>query len=174
MDQVSPVGNLLIESVESCSWNSSPPRQSPVCVNSSIAPYSEDDSHHRVVNVESAYSESGGSFCDALTPGRSLDSEQPEDILSSEYEENHTSSYENNSTAINEGEARPVSLNQPQIKISNSEAVAQGLNFNPISSLTSVEPGKKDPRIHVSLEGGELWRQFLQVGTEMIITRSGR
>ena len=37
-----------------------------------------------------------------------------------------------------------------------------------------VDPGKGDPNILVSLESAELWHQFYQAGTEMIITKSGR
>ena len=37
-----------------------------------------------------------------------------------------------------------------------------------------VAPGKADPNIVVSLEGADLWHQFYQAGTEMIITKSGR
>lgn len=39
---------------------------------------------------------------------------------------------------------------------------------------TFLQPGKKDPRIMIALEGAELWDQFFQAGTEMIITKSGR
>jgi hypothetical protein len=39
---------------------------------------------------------------------------------------------------------------------------------------TILPPGKKDPRIVIALEGAELWDQFFQAGTEMIITKSGR
>lgn len=37
-----------------------------------------------------------------------------------------------------------------------------------------VAPGKADPNIVVQLEGADLWHQFYQAGTEMIITKSGR
>ena len=37
-----------------------------------------------------------------------------------------------------------------------------------------VNPGKGDPNIVVSLESADLWHQFYQAGTEMIITKSGR
>lgn len=39
---------------------------------------------------------------------------------------------------------------------------------------TYLQPGKQDKNIIVSLEGAELWHQFYQAGTEMIITKSGR
>lgn len=39
---------------------------------------------------------------------------------------------------------------------------------------TYLPPGKQDKNIVVSLEGAELWHQFYQAGTEMIITKSGR
>ena len=37
-----------------------------------------------------------------------------------------------------------------------------------------INPGKGDPNIVVSLESADLWHQFYQAGTEMIITKSGR
>lgn len=37
-----------------------------------------------------------------------------------------------------------------------------------------VDPGKADPNIAISLESADLWHQFYQAGTEMIITKSGR
>lgn len=37
-----------------------------------------------------------------------------------------------------------------------------------------VAPGKVDPNIVVQLEAADLWHQFYQAGTEMIITKSGR
>lgn len=39
---------------------------------------------------------------------------------------------------------------------------------------TFLQPGKKDSCIMIALEGAELWDQFFQAGTEMIITKSGR
>lgn len=33
---------------------------------------------------------------------------------------------------------------------------------------------KSDPNIKISLENAELWQQFHQIGTEMIITKLGR
>lgn len=39
---------------------------------------------------------------------------------------------------------------------------------------TYLQPGKQDKNIVISLEGAELWHQFYQAGTEMIITKSGR
>jgi hypothetical protein len=33
---------------------------------------------------------------------------------------------------------------------------------------------KRDPNIKVNLENEELWTQFHQIGTEMIITKMGR
>lgn len=41
-------------------------------------------------------------------------------------------------------------------------------------SLCPGVPGKKDPNVKVTLENEELWRQFDEVGTEMIITKTGR
>lgn len=35
-------------------------------------------------------------------------------------------------------------------------------------------PGERDPNIRVSLENEDLWRQFDEIGTEMIITKTGR
>lgn len=39
---------------------------------------------------------------------------------------------------------------------------------------TYLPPEKQDKNIMISLEGAELWHQFYQAGTEMIITKSGR
>ena len=47
-------------------------------------------------------------------------------------------------------------------------------NPTPMLFGSFVAPGKADPNIVVSLEGAELWHQFYQAGTEMIITKSGR
>lgn len=182
MDQISPVGNLLIQSVESCSWDNSSPRQSPGAVDTTIASYSEDENHHlvQVVNVETAPSESGGSLCDALTPGGAVEADQPEDILIPEYgghqytNEDSKSTYRNQSPIVNAEESQPTSVNVSQLQRNEVQPDAEQVDINSMASTPYVEPGKKDPRVHVSLEGGELWRQFLQVGTEMIITRSGR
>ncbi len=35
-------------------------------------------------------------------------------------------------------------------------------------------PGKRDPNIVVKLDNKELWERFHAIGTEMIITKSGR
>ncbi len=35
-------------------------------------------------------------------------------------------------------------------------------------------PGKRDPGVSVHLDNKELWERFHQIGTEMIITKSGR
>ncbi len=43
-----------------------------------------------------------------------------------------------------------------------------------LSFGTYIPPEKVDKNIMFSLEGAELWHQFYQVGTEMIITKSGR
>ncbi len=34
--------------------------------------------------------------------------------------------------------------------------------------------GKRDPNIKVTLENQSLWREFHEIGTEMIITKMGR
>ena len=39
---------------------------------------------------------------------------------------------------------------------------------------TYLPPEKQNKNIGISLEGADLWRRFYQVGTEMIITKSGR
>ena len=43
-----------------------------------------------------------------------------------------------------------------------------------ISFGTHLPPEKQDRSIVIALEGAELWHQFFQAGTEMIITKSGR
>ena len=43
-----------------------------------------------------------------------------------------------------------------------------------LSFGTYVPPEKQNKKIVVTLEGAELWHQFYQAGTEMIITKSGR
>lgn len=35
-------------------------------------------------------------------------------------------------------------------------------------------PGKKDPNVTVHLDNDDLWKEFHGIGTEMIITKSGR
>lgn len=46
--------------------------------------------------------------------------------------------------------------------------------IQPESSGPTGKVDIKDSRIHVILEGAELWRRFNAVGTEMIITKAGR
>ncbi len=43
-----------------------------------------------------------------------------------------------------------------------------------ISFGTHLPPEKQDQNVMVALEGSDLWHQFFQAGTEMIITKSGR
>ena len=43
-----------------------------------------------------------------------------------------------------------------------------------ISFGTHLAPEKQDHNVIISVEGAELWHQFFQAGTEMIITKSGR
>lgn len=43
-----------------------------------------------------------------------------------------------------------------------------------LSFGTHLAPEKQDRNVIISLEGAELWHQFFQAGTEMIITKSGR
>ncbi len=50
-----------------------------------------------------------------------------------------------------------------------SSSIPQSLQFG-----THLQPGMRDNNIVISLEGAELWHQFFQAGTEMIITKSGR
>ena len=45
---------------------------------------------------------------------------------------------------------------------------------SPILFGSFAAPGKADPSIVVQLEAADLWHQFYQAGTEMIITKSGR
>ena len=40
--------------------------------------------------------------------------------------------------------------------------------------LAAAASVKSDPNIKISLENAELWQQFHQIGTEMIITKLGR
>lgn len=47
-------------------------------------------------------------------------------------------------------------------------------NSSPMLFGSFVAPGKANPNIIVSLEAADLWHQFYQAGTEMIITKSGR
>ena len=61
-------------------------------------------------------------------------------------------------------------------EVKASEPIQPAADSNPSPMLfgSFVSPGKLDPNIVVSLEGADLWRQFYQAGTEMIITKSGR
>lgn len=43
-----------------------------------------------------------------------------------------------------------------------------------LSFGTHLSPEKQDRNVIISLEGADLWHQFFQAGTEMIITKSGR
>jgi hypothetical protein len=40
--------------------------------------------------------------------------------------------------------------------------------------LAAAASVKSDPNIKIELENAELWQQFHQIGTEMIITKLGR
>ncbi len=44
---------------------------------------------------------------------------------------------------------------------------------DPTGNIPGV-PGEKDPNIKADLENSDLWSQFNDVGTEMIITKTGR
>ena len=61
-----------------------------------------------------------------------------------------------------------------EVKTSESIQPAADTNSSPMLFGSFVAPGKLDPNIVVSLEGADLWHQFYQAGTEMIITKSGR
>ena len=56
------------------------------------------------------------------------------------------------------------------------ESIQPAATTNPSPMLfgSFVAPGKADPNIVVSLEAADLWHQFYQAGTEMIITKCGR
>ena len=45
---------------------------------------------------------------------------------------------------------------------------------NPTAQMTPGAPGEKDPKIKVKLENEDLWTEFNKIGTEMIITKTGR
>ena len=66
--------------------------------------------------------------------------------------------------------------NQYVEEVKTSEPIQPAADTNPSPMLfgSFVAPGKLDPNIVVSLEGADLWHQFYQAGTEMIITKSGR
>ncbi len=61
-------------------------------------------------------------------------------------------------------------------EVKTSESIQPAVDTNPSPMLfgSFVSPGKLDPNVVVSLEGADLWHQFYQSGTEMIITKSGR
>ncbi len=70
---------------------------------------------------------------------------------------------------------------QSQATATTTEQQAAPAKCNEICSIpqclqfgTYIAPEVQDKRIMISLEGAELWHQFYQVGTEMIITKSGR
>ena len=48
------------------------------------------------------------------------------------------------------------------------------MGMDPSSSASVGPPGQRDPNIKADLENSELWSQFNEVGTEMIITKTGR
>ena len=48
------------------------------------------------------------------------------------------------------------------------------MGMDPSSSAAGSPAGQKDPNIKADLENSELWSQFNEVGTEMIITKTGR
>ncbi len=43
-----------------------------------------------------------------------------------------------------------------------------------LAAAAAASAVKSDPNIKISLENAELWQQFHQIGTEMIITKLGR
>lgn len=61
-----------------------------------------------------------------------------------------------------------------EVKTSDPIQPAADTTPSPMLFGSFVSPGKLDPNVVVSLEGAELWHQFYQAGTEMIITKSGR
>ena len=63
-----------------------------------------------------------------------------------------------------------ASAEQPQeANTADSAAIPACLQFG-----TILPPEKQNKKIKVTLEGDQLWQQFYQAGTEMIITKSGR
>lgn len=80
------------------------------------------------------------------------------------------------SAGVYEGEEEPyqqqvVDMTAPPASVAGSSlrSIPQCVRFG-----TFLPPGKQDKKIVISLEGAELWHQFYQAGTEMIITKSGR
>ena len=63
-----------------------------------------------------------------------------------------------------------------KMHVKTSEPIQPAVDTNPSPMLfgSFVSPGKLDSNVVVSLEGADLWHQFYQAGTEMIITKSGR
>jgi len=43
-----------------------------------------------------------------------------------------------------------------------------------LAAAAAASAVKSDPNIKIALENAELWQQFHQIGTEMIITKLGR
>lgn len=58
-----------------------------------------------------------------------------------------------------------------QLASSQSTAAMMAHRHLAAAAAASV---KSDPNIKISLENAELWQQFHQIGTEMIITKLGR
>ena len=67
-------------------------------------------------------------------------------------------------------EVPPSTSSEPPVtKCADICSIPQCLRFG-----TYIVPEQQDKNIMISLEGAELWHQFYQAGTEMIITKSGR
>lgn len=63
----------------------------------------------------------------------------------------------------------PAAAEPQEAEHTDSTAIPPCLQFG-----TCLSPEKQNKKIVVSLEGAELWHQFYEAGTEMIITKSGR
>jgi hypothetical protein len=56
-------------------------------------------------------------------------------------------------------------------------ATPMGMDSSPVTGNNGVlpgVPGERDPNIKADLENSDLWSQFYDSGTEMIITKTGR
>ena len=173
-----------IQEITACSPTSIPCNRQIVEVHNVV------DIHSIPLDEDGAPNESDCSVADVFTPilPPKQDDASVEPKLEEPLHQSEESVLSNRSSTINmeqeQDSMQPLSSkasissfpDQYIEEVKTSEPIQSAVDTNPSPMLfgSFVSPGKLDPNVVVSLEGADLWHQFYQVGTEMIITKSGR
>ncbi len=63
---------------------------------------------------------------------------------------------------------------QPKLEIENTMKSVETANSEDFSSSRQIDNPKANKNVKIKIEDSEIWRRFNQVGTEMIVTKTGR